>query len=529
MKLPGYNERGVERLQGVDPGVYTQQAAAYQKLGGAVSGLALQAAEAVAAREGRQAIVDLSNDLTEFRTTWGEKRDFTEAELKEIGITITDKERYKEEVDSAGNKVKVRRETFNAEDYYPQALKKQWEAQAKLQARRLMGPGRREKFLAGQQQLINQNYEAEMARAATKRDARQKVQYEVDIQNARTAGNYALSRELLQQHPRLTPEEKQQEIIKDYQLEEQALLFRLRERDDVTVAEIDQQLERLESPAYGQDEGGDQFNSLEPAAREKEILLLKGKKASMLQDRKETQAKNKGAAMLRLQSMLDDPNVTREQVQREIGRLAVALDLSINEVQNLQEMANASGGKGRYDSRAFFSAKQRLLNDPNSRTDDLEVLRPIVGPKGMAELYEYRAQLTNRPEEIASDSQLLATQREVLGFTDQKVRDDEFAATAVARYERAYQEAVAAEAAKTGRAVPGPRRMELAKEAAAGWLTPGVMDNRKAVEVPGPDQRIGDIPDVKIKQAAAALRKTGVTNPSLQQVIDWLNEQQKAK
>ena len=117
----------------------------------------------------------------------------------------------------------------------------------------------------------------------------------------------------------------------------------------------------------------------------------------------------------------------------------------------------------------------------------------------------------------------------MLGFTDQKLRDDEWAAMAVARYERAYQESVAAEAAKTGRAVPAQRRMELAKEAAAGWLTPGVLQNRKAVEVPGPNQKFGDIPDVKIRQAAAALRKTGVTNPSLQQVVDWLNEQQKAK
>jgi hypothetical protein len=520
MKLPGIEPRGVERLTTVGPAAYAQLGAAYQQVGAAVSKAALEAQEVVAQRQGRQAILDLSNKLTAFRAEYGDKRDFTEAELKELGVKLPEKDRWREEVDSSGKRTRVRRETYAAEDYYPQALKRQWEAQAQLAATAITSPGRREKFLADQQALIDNNYLAELERSGIRREARAKVQYEVDIQNARIAGNYDLAAELIRQHPNYTPEVKEQELIKNDQDEEIRLLFRIRENG--SLPDIDAQIERLESPTYGQDEA--RFNRLTPEQREREILALKSKKDALIADAQGRQTKQKGAAFLQLQRLVDDPEASRADVADYISRIAVTQGLSIAEVKALQEYA-AGGGKGRYDPRILHDVKARLRDDPTTRTEDLTALMPYVGPEGLMELYAYRATLETEHDRVATDAEILQRQREVLGVTNDTIRKKKHIALAVSRYEMAFTEAVAAEAARTGKPVPPARRMELAQDAARGWLAKDVLEDKRVVEKAwSRDMKISDMPESRRREAIRALRKQGIADPTVGQVVDWLNQ-----
>jgi hypothetical protein len=405
MKLPGYTPRGVERLQGVNPGVYDRLGQAYQQVGVAVSDAALKVQEAVVERQGRQAILDLSNNLTAFRAEYGDKRDFTEDELKDLGVKLSEKERWQETVDSSGKRVRVRRETYAAEDYYPQALKRQWEAQAQLAASTLTGPGRREEFLARQQELINQAYVSEIERAQAKREARRKVQYEVDIQKARTAGDYTMAAELIRQHPDYSPEVKEQELVRNWSAEEQALLFRIREQADLaTIPNIDQQIERLQSPTYGQEEG--RFNSMTVDEREAEIKALKATKAALIKDAEVAQDTQLGADWAEFYAAASDPEVPRQALVQQLDVLVKRHGLKRADVAAAYSLIDNAGkeydGGVTYDN-TYAELLQQAISDPGKFAEvRLGALRPRLRQEDYNDLVKRQREIKSGSTKVQS-------------------------------------------------------------------------------------------------------------------------------
>lgn len=356
MKLPGREIGGVQELHGVDPGVHTQLGEA---VGGAMdtaSGLAGELAERAADSKNQDAILEVTNQHAKLVENFGHQREFTHEEVAAMGLDLPKEVTHRTIVRSDNKPKSIGRTNIPAEDVWPHYMKSQGEAQIEAQAKTIPGAGRRREFERRQETLLVEQFGRELVKGQDARERKQQTQYERDIGNAETAGNYDVAMTLVRQHPLLSEEEKDVEIIRLLQEEERRYLDQLRNHG--TDGELNRELERLESSNYGQDADGDRHNSLDRTKLNQEIAALKSTLSARQKDRESAAKGMKAQVYSGTVDLILDPEVSYAE-----GAIAIAAGVASGMITASQS-----------DALKELQANRGKINPEKDKTHELEAL-----------------------------------------------------------------------------------------------------------------------------------------------------------
>ena len=363
MKLPGRTEGAVQELVGVDPGVYAQRGQAIAQLGGAVSDIATDWEERMGDRAYAKATLDYTNNMTRFETEHGQRRTFTKEEAKKWDIAVPERARYDHWVDENNKPQKTPKAEYNAEDIYPEALRKRMEAEAQSQAQQIPGKDRKARFLNREQELINKRYLQELNHAEAQREAKILTEYELNIEKAETAGNYPGAIQMVKDHPYLNQEEKDTEVLRLLKSEEKRYLSDKRRHG--SDRDIYQEIYRLQDKGrdgkvvrdnsgkvvrqYGS--GGNFHNSLTNKERESEVSKLQSTLDERESDRKEGSKAAATRAYLEAYDAMTDPALSREEKSNMIDA-AEMRGATAAQLVKLREIRDGHGSEPDYDMQA---------------------------------------------------------------------------------------------------------------------------------------------------------------------------------
>ena len=386
MKLPGREIGGVQDRSSVDPSVYKQ---AGEAVGGAFdvgSELAGKMAEHTAEVANRDAILEVTNQNAQTVEQYGHQRSFSYDDITAMKMDLPKDITHREIAGSDGKSRSVPRTEIPAEDVWPHYMKRQGELQIEIQAKTIPGSARRKEFEQRQGALLVEQYGRELVKGHDARERKQITKFERDIANAETAGNFDVAMTLVRQHPILSEEEKDLEIIRLLQEQETRHLFNT--ANDGTDAMIQQEIDRLESDDYGQDKDGDFHNSFTQAQRKQEIRALNGVLSARATDRKKQVSNDKAAVYSGTVDLILDPTKSFEE-----GALAINAGVAGGYITASQSDAlkDLQRNQGKIDpERDKTHVLEELAKDPAKFSEvDLREFRGYVD-EGTLETYRKR-------------------------------------------------------------------------------------------------------------------------------------------
>ena len=369
MKLPGRTEGAVQELSSVDPSAYAQRGQAIGGAMDAVQAIAKEWGEKSAQAAEEQAVIDYSNSMTEFETRWGAKRTFTKDEVAYLGVDVAEGARWNHWSDDQGKQHKDPKEEYNAEDVYPQALKKKMEGEAEARAQQIPGHRRRTRFLNHEKELINKRYVQAEMNAHIQREKSLMTQQELNIQGAEIAGNYPMAITMVERHPLLSREDKDAEIMRLTKAEESRYLSK--QREHASDAELMQEIYRLTdldsdgttSRPYGQDVEGKFRNQLDKNEREAEVARLRNTLDAREADRKKASAAAKGAWWNDFYKSVDDPEITVAELMLEIDEAVDNGRLTDAQVGKARALAKGGAHETRAQNARYTAFRWQATSD----------------------------------------------------------------------------------------------------------------------------------------------------------------------